>query len=663
MQTPAGQAQFELSRPRARFVQPILIAGFIAVYPVLMIAPLAPLVGLGIGAAIMATATAYSFRRRRRELREAAGRVLNSAFNLIGLGRLREASEVLDVVESRVREPWCLRLIEIQRAIVATRKGDMPAARKALDDAIAQPLQPYARENAAYQLEGAHALRAFVRASLGDEQGARADIDTIRGAPASDDALARVTLAEALLLEKAGKREELRLLLAERGGLLLEHTHPRERAIVRAFQRMVRSDKSSVYRRAEARRSAQESEEPTLADWVAKVAPGAASFVRSTRPAQEAARMQPQQAVSTPTFQALRANQEAKKPQSPNLAKWAILGTAGTVAVVSAISAIAANISTTTVNVGPDRVDQTSGVFPFLMLPILAFPVIYGVTRLLAWIGRARAEAAARSPRNAASSPPNDEQLKGLTSSPSPVVAAQAWLLLADRAERRGAFEEALEATTTGLTRLARPGDRLAADIVYPDLVSLRAFCLSALGRYEESNAELASLGPAYPHYGRAVFRAGLLAYLKRGELKNAAAWIDQGEADLPLSVREELLADLVRATVEPEQAGAGEIQRLKDELAASPEIKTWIRTLAPKLLDTFDRATVADVPMRIDSASAFGPAAFGSAVDSAADSSADSPANSDADSLAAAPVEEDHLAEEEAQAALEPDRSPRVAR
>lgn len=646
MRTQAGEAEFELSRPRARFAQPLILAAVFSTYPLLLAFVLSPIAGMATLFSIAALAITFAERRRLRELKECASRVLNSAFNLIGLGRLREASEVLDVVEARVPEPWCIRIAQIQRAIIATRRGDMRAAALALDTAIEQPVGSYARDNAEYQLEGAHALRAFVRASLGDAAGARADIDDVRRRAASDDALARVALAEAILLEQAGKREDLRQLLAERGALLLEHTHPRERAIVRAFQRMVRSDKASVYRRAEARRESEGSEEPTLADWVAKVAPGAASFVRSTRAAAQTATLQPEAAVAAPTLHAIRANQEAKKPAERHVVRWIVGAVVGATAAIGAAAMFAYRSAPTLPDAALARPEQTEGVFFYLLLPILAMPVIYGVARLVQWIGRRRAEAEARSPRNAASGPPTDAQLQALSDSPSPVVGAQAWLIRADRAERAGDFAEALRCATAGLKRLAHPADRMAADIVYPDLLSMRAFCLAAVGRPEESNAELANLGPAYPHYGRAVFRAGLVAYLRRGDLEGAAVWIDRGEADLPLSVREELLADLVRAAVHPEQAGAGEVQRLKDELAASPAMEAWIRALAPELLDTFRRATVADVQLRIDSASDFGPQAFGAAKD-----------------VSISTLDPDREAEEEAQASLEADMARGLAR
>ena len=632
LQTPTGLATHEMMRARRRFSQPLIIGLFVSLYLSLTMLPFSPVVAGGVFVALMATFLAFSIRRHKRDLRESAGRVLNGAFNSIGQGRLRDASEILDIVEARIQEPWARRIVQIQRAIIAIRKGDMPAAGAALDAAIAEPLQAFARENAAYQLEGAHALRAFVRASLGQEGPAREDIEHVKKTPASEDALARVALAEALLLEQAGKREELRLLLSEKRALLLEHTHPRERAIVRAFQRMVRAGAGSVYRKAEARREKPESEEPTLADWVAKVAPAAASFVRSSRPAEQVAKMQPEHALKAPSREAIAANAEARKQTTSNPFKWVFYGVGGTTAAIGLISVIGALWpSSEGVATAAQTHAAMDGVLPLLLVPIGMLPVIYVVARALQWIARLRAEKAARAPRSSRASQPTEQELKALTTSPSPVVAAQAWLLLADHAERTADFQAALAATTSGLSRLSDPRDRVAADIVYPDLVSLRAFLLAAAGRDEEANAELASLGPAYPHYSRAVFRAGLLAILRRGDLRAALRWIDQGEADLPLSVREELLVDLVRATVQPESAGAGEIQRLKDELTAMPEAKTWIRSATPHLLDAFERSTMADVGYRIDPS-----------IDAAG---------------------ADHRAEEEAAAEMEMATGPRLAR
>lgn len=609
LQTPAHQAAFELGRPRAQIPQPIVVGGLLGSYPAMIALSINPPAGLVVAALAAGGVGLYTVRRYRQQLRAATGRVLNSAFNLIGLGRLRDASDVLDVVAQKIKEPWAMRLVDIQQATIAIRRGDMAAAEARLSAALARPIEGFARENALYQLEGARALRAFVHASLGKHAEARADIAAITGGGASQDALARVALAEAMLLEQQGKREELRLLLAEKSTLLLEHTHPRERAIVRAFQRMVRSDKSSVYRRAEARREAPSGEEPMLADWVAKVAPGAAEFVRSPRQAEQAARIAPTDVVYRPTNEAVLANRAAKQPAKRTSPLWIGLGVVLGLPLVGGLITWLVSLlqGPPSEELAPlQRASDTTNIVALLfVLGLTMLPVMYTVARGLRWAARARAERQARAGAGASRALPDEEQLRALSQSASPSVAAQAWLLLADRAERKADFAGALAATTSGLSRLSDPKDRAAADIVYPDLLSLRAFALAAQARFQEANAELASLGPGYPHFSRAVFRARLLMLLRAGDFRGAAHWVDQGEADLPLSVREELLADLVRATMSPEQAGAGEIQRLKDELRAAPEAKEWIRAAAPGLLDAFEGATMTDMRVRIDTGEA----------------------------------------------------------
>jgi hypothetical protein len=335
--------------------------------------------------------------------------------------------------------------------------------------------------------------------------------------------------------------------------------------------------------------------------------------VRSSRAAEQVAKIAPAQAVALPTDAAIRANQEAKKPKKNDAA----LRTGAYLAALAAVGAgvwglLAGGAGTGAAGAADTAARAAEGadlVAISIAVLIGMLPVMFAVVRGLQWVGRKRAESAARAgTKGQAATPPNSAQLRALTDSPSPTVAAQAWLMLADRAERRGDFTAALERATSGLARLSSHQDRTAADIVYPDLLSLRAFALAACGRAEESNAELAALGPAYPHFSRAVFRARLVTLTRSGNGRGAAAWVDQGEADLPLSVREELLADLVRASVHPEQAGAGEIQRLKDELAALPEAKTWIRTVAPGLLEAFEGATVADMRMRIEAEEGEGP-------------------------------------------------------
>ena len=127
---------------------------------------------------------------------------------------------------------------------------------------------------------------------------------------------------------------------------------------------------------------------------------------------------------------------------------------------------------------------------------------------------------------------------------------------------------------------------------------------LAACGRSDEADAELASLGPTYPHHARAVFRVRLVQMLRSKDIAGAARWVEQGAADLPLSVREELLADVVRAAAAPQKAGAGEIERLKDELRRSPERRRWLDLVAPGVVAAFERSGQADdcpsVPVRV---------------------------------------------------------------
>jgi hypothetical protein len=59
--------------------------------------------------------------------------------------------------------------------------------------------------------------------------------------------------------------------------------------------------------------------------------------------------------------------------------------------------------------------------------------------------------------------------------------------------------------------------------------------------------------------------------------------------------VRDELLADLVRAAAAPEAAGLGEIERLEHELRTEPEHRRWIEWAAPRVLRRFRAANEGD--------------------------------------------------------------------
>ncbi|MCC6551603.1 MAG: hypothetical protein IT372_01105 [Polyangiaceae bacterium] len=572
--------------------------------------------------ALIATAVfgGLGVRDTYRKARALAVQALNTSFNLISLGKLLEAEAILRALDSSPRFEWARRLTDIQLAVIAMRRGQLELAAGRLDAAIARPLGWTARDNSLQQIEGAHALRAFVRASLGRREPALEDIAAVRGAASpGKDALARVALAEAMLLERAGRRDDLRALIDRDRDLLLEHTHPRERAIVRAYQRMLRADTGSVYRMAAARdEDPAGREEPPLADWIARIAPGAAPFVRAPRNAGVAAVAAADTlAVPATTPAGRRAAMAARAEARPRRPlPLAALGLTIAIGVVLFPLWLLIKPEAGRAGSGAGGAIITSQWLAAGALAVLGAGVLaaLGAAAFLA-IRRGRERAGRRmerAPAPAAPREPAERDLRALTESPSDVVAAQAWLLLATAAERRGDMDIVLEHAARGLGRLADARSRAAADILYPDLISLRAFALAARDRFEEADAELAMLGPGYPHHARAVFRVRLVQRLRARDLDGAAEWALRSEGDLPLSVREELLADLAVAASAPERAGAGEAARLRDELRAAPELRLWILRVAPGLLEAFhggrDPAQGARAPgaaIRIDAAPA----------------------------------------------------------
>ncbi|MEZ4314318.1 MAG: hypothetical protein R3F14_40370 [Polyangiaceae bacterium] len=174
VQPPQQQAAIELhsaNKPQWG----ILIVGIVLAMNLAPVAVIWPpggavlLTGLLTGAALLAR------NRKRKQLREAAGRVLNSAFNLIGLGRLNDASEVLQP-RSLPQEPWALASPTSSAPRSPCRNGAAPPA-KHLPPAISRPMDIRARTPTSSKAP--RALRAFARASLGNHEGARDDIDAV----------------------------------------------------------------------------------------------------------------------------------------------------------------------------------------------------------------------------------------------------------------------------------------------------------------------------------------------------------------------------------------------------------------------------------------------------------------------------------------------------
>ncbi|MDI1447668.1 hypothetical protein [Polyangium sp. 6x1] len=530
--------------------------------------------------------------------------VVNTSFDLINRGRFAEAEAHLDLAEQGRPHPLIACVAAVQRGLIGMRRGDIPTAIAHLDRSITTPLGVLYREQTRTHTVNARATRAFLRAASGDRAGAREDIEAVRMSPnALPQGLGRAALAEAILLERSGDRDALREHLVTHHELLFDATDRRERTIVRAFQRMLETTATSVYRKG-AKRDA-DSEEPPLADWIAQVVPEAAPFV-------EVSGARPDKTGELPAAEATEAAKvavaEARKAAAKDapaknrrkagriLVLWALL-VALSVTVYQMLSPSGAESDGGFEELYGEPIDPT---LPIGLLCLAVFAALAGGR--VYWFFRARKESkdlfAALNLVAKGDLAAGGAALVRLSSSRLSILAAQADLALALVAEKKSDLRLALDLCDRGLARLTQYTVRISAsDILLPDLISERAFLLAAMDRHAEAEAELASLPPAYPFKSRALFRVRLVSRVRQGDLKAAADLATRAGLDLPLFARDELLADAVRAATNPEIAGAGEIPRLKRELRTYAPMRRWMETVAPGALAALER-TAEDKPL-----------------------------------------------------------------
>ena len=518
---------------------------------------------------------------------------VNTAFNAMLQGRVAEAERILDEAEARWQLGYIGRVIDLQRAAIAMRRGDLEGAVARAEAAFNRPRGLLTRGQEHAHVVGAQAMRALLLAALGDVEGARADAAAVRAtADAPAEALARAEVAEAIVLERSGDREALAAHLVRRRALLLDYTVPRERAVIRAYQRMLKAPRTSVYRSGAAL-DAEEPRggEPSIADWVARVAPAAAPFARTRGGRRDEGRRAPRPVEKGDPPGLLRVAEARLQtpPKGSPVKKLARLAMLWIVLIALFVSIW--QLDPELVASGGQaflRVAPTAGA----TLVVLAF-----VAALVATIGRNLKHdrrlalalgALARGDEGAAA------ELSALARSPHVAAAAQAELQLARLAERRGAFDEALQHCDLGIAAAtARESTRaMVSSILLPDLVAERAFLLTVTDRHEKARAEMATLAsqfPAYPFLARAELRVALAQRARGADLDGAAELLATATDDLPLSLRDETLADLVRAVAHPDTAGAGERSRLKEELRIDPDLRTWIQAVAPPVLRAFE--------------------------------------------------------------------------
>lgn len=520
-----------------------------------------------------------------------AAALVNRAYSAALAGRVAEAEALLDEIEARRQLRYIQRVVDLQRALLALRRGDRGAAKARVEAAIAPPPSWMARAQERTQIGSARAVRALLRASDGDRAGAREDIAAVRAETVlGPEARARAEVAEAVVREAEGDREALAAHLRAERRVLFDHTTPRERAIVRAYQRLLAAPRTTVYRKA-APREAEPGGAPSVADWVAQFAPAAAPFARATRAPEAAATPVALEGEQAPAHKA--AATDRMKPRGVTggkvLGLWVVL--------IMMFLGIWQFLNPSEQAVVEEIVEPAVQSPAWVTgLPVVLFVVLVAV---FTWrIRRLRADERrlyaalvplARGEEGAA------ETLAALTRSKAKLVAANAELHLAREAEARADFAEALRRCDAGIAAAtSQPGLRaLASQILLPDLAAERAVVLAALGREAEARAEIAVVAesfPAAPYLSRGEVRVALLGAAGRGDLE-ATARVAESAGEAPLPLREETLADLARAAARPERAGPGEVARLRELLRVDAEVRGFVEAVAPAVLAAFQRA------------------------------------------------------------------------
>jgi hypothetical protein len=518
--------------------------------------------------------------------------LVNRSMALLASGAARQAEAFIAESDKAVRVAYLRRTLEVQRALIAIGRGDTVAARAACDAVIGKPPGWMSRQHDRTQITAAHSIRAVARAASGDADGARADVEAVRASPAvQTDMLGRAAFAELLLLERAGDREALRVHLVRNKRLLLDDAAPRERKLIRAYQRMLLTGATSVYRK-DAAGDAADDRPADFSTWMS-----------------DAERSAPQvdptavTGASGEVDDGLLAKADRRlgaPPGSPSkklaftLGLWVLL----ILMFVGIWQFLAPDGAPSALPAAPppvvDEVEPPIWASPWLALPLVALliaPLVLRARRLerqllagirKAALGEAGAEAA----------------LAALAASSVPLVRAQAERELAHLDERATRFESALARCDRAIDALAKSANvkLVASDLLLPDLTAARAFALLALDRPAEALAELVLLEKRFPSFvfaARASFRLRLLDAVRRNDLAAAPALAAQADT-LALSVRDVALAELFLGVARPESTSDADRRRMAAELRDDPETRRWIQALAPHVLSGFEQAVSA---------------------------------------------------------------------
>ena len=534
---------------------------------------------------------------RYRKLAVAVSEV-NGAFVHLVAGREKEAEATLASMIARAGDqPYVLRAINVQRTILAMRRGQMEAAVDWSTRSLGGTMQFATRLTEGVQAVEGRALRSLALASLGRGEEALADARAVEGSPmAGGSALARVSLARAVLLAKSGRADELLAHYAAEGDALVEELWPRERALSRALRRMGQPRARSVYREAAV---VDEPEADAARDWVRKIAPDAARFVPSAAhappPGEQGGFTAPPLGPPAPrasTAIGLAAAQVAAgaRRRRVRLGGKAFALWLGIVAVAAGMWAFLA----------PDPHAPRHGHAPpspaatVLSAPAVVSAVFLLLVVALVWNTRRRYQQRLQTLQQAplalarSEDPEAKKALEALARNGGVALAPNAFLALARDAMRRGDLDGALQACVDGLGVATSTLQARAAhqDIVLPDLLATYAFALVTAGRAAEAREALATIErdhPVFPYRARAIFRVELIDAVKRGDLLTAARLVAAREPEMLVEIRVDLLGEIASAAavggLHDEAAEA-----LRSELAAMPRVAAWVEQVAPGL-------------------------------------------------------------------------------
>lgn len=437
-------------------------------------------------------------------------------------------------------------------------------------------------------------LRAFANALVGKGKQARRDVASARkmagaldlgsGVLAGEGALlrplARVALAEAVLMVRAGHRGKLEAHLRRHRAAILSRSLPRDRALFRALERFARAGGGSPYRDREPGDVASSREPLSREDWMASMLPELRPFF-SRIPSPARARTDGSKAAPASSLA------PASRAPAVPLPRRDTTRAAGLPSLALAMGLVGFLM----------RRSDLGGFFSQNFVTFMGCAVIAAVAAFV-MLRRGRASDDRKTIQKAyrAIAAGDESTAKSLfervNAGSKPEYRARAQLSLARAAARRGDFDDALAYAELGL--LLQESVGVSGVALKPDLVIERATALAGVGRTKDALAVIASLPPLFAGGARGRFRVELHVRLANKDFEGAVVLVAARSPLLPIDQRTELLADLVTA-IYGEGVSETETARLHTDLGHAEE-RRFVEAVSPDLLRRFEETSGAIV-------------------------------------------------------------------